>query len=91
MKKYQLKVTCYNFGMKYHYAPVILNTLSFYKDRVFNHPVTPENLEYFKSLPGNMYAYPYNPEFGISKLSDGDTPLYTNGECRVDKIELIEV
>lgn len=85
----KLSVICTHIGMKFDYQPIVIDTLKFYKDRQFSHPVTPENLEYFKSLPGSMFAYPNNPEFGLSKLTNGDTPLYTNGEIEVKSIEVI--
>ena len=84
-----LEVICTNVGMKYDYEPIRIDTLKYWKNRCVNQPVTVANLKEFEGMEGRMFAYPDRPDFGISKLGQFETPLYTNGQCVVKSIRLV--
>jgi hypothetical protein len=85
----KIEIICHDTGMNWDTKPALCDTLIYWKNRQCKQPVTPENLQEFAALPGTMYFYPWNPEFGLSKLDQCSTPLYTNGQMKVKEIKII--
>ena len=85
----ELEIICTDTGLKFDYNPIIITSLVFWKNRTAQQMINEENLREFEAMDGVMFAYPSNPEFGLSKIVRGDTPLYTNGQVRVKSIKVI--